>query len=65
MAHMLNGLGPTDGESRLVETTREHGLLNMLRKRRMGYLKEGFTHGVMTLVPPWWGDRLLMIVFTS
>ena len=67
MTHMLNGVSPTivDGESRLVETTRELGLLNTLRKKRMGFLKEGFTHGVITLAPPWWGDRFLTIVFTS
>ena len=54
-----------DGEGGLVKATRELGLLNTLRKMRMGYLNEGFTYGVMTLAPPWWGDRFLMIVFTS
>ena len=67
VAHMINRISPTiiDGEGRLVEATWEPGLLNALRKRRIGYSKEGFTHDVITLAPPWWGNIFLMIVFSS
>ena len=52
---MFNRVSPTivDSESRLIEVVRELSLLNTLRKWRVRYLKESFTHGIMSLAPPW------------
>lgn len=64
VAHMFNRVSPTivDGEGRLVETARELSLLDTLRKWRVRYLKESFTHGIMPLTPPWWNSKFLTMM---
>lgn len=67
MAYMFDkvGLAIINGKSRIVEATRELGLLDTLRKRGMRYLEESFSHGIISLASPWWGLRPPMIMFSS
>lgn len=65
VAHVFNRISFTiiNGKSRLVKATSELDLLNTLRKRGEGYLKESLSHGIMPLASLWWSPRLFTIMF--
>ena len=67
IAYMFDKVGPAiiNGKNRLVEKTRELGLLDTLRKRGARYLEESFSHGIIFLASPWWGLIPPTIMFSS